>query len=88
MPADDEGAPVPRPPRLWQQRPGPAPATTAARLRRPRRSPGPVLSVVRHGQDDRARDDGTPLTRQGAWLRVRYAAKRAKVPPGVYIEFV
>ena len=44
---------------------------------------------MRHGQDDRARDDGTPLTRQGAWLRVRYAAKRAKVlPPGVYIEFV
>ena len=32
-----------------------------------------------------AKDDGTPLTRQGAWSRVRYAAKRAKVPTGVDI---
>ncbi len=31
------------------------------------------------------KDDGTPITRQGAWSRVRYAAKRAKVPTGVYI---
>jgi integrase len=31
------------------------------------------------------KDDGTPLTRQGAWSRVRYAAKRAKVPTGVHI---
>ena len=29
------------------------------------------------------KDDGTPITRQGAWSRVRYAAKRAKVPTGV-----
>src|SRR4051812_12627765 len=27
-------------------------------------------------------NEGTPLTRQAAWLRVRYAAKRAKVPTG------
>ena len=26
------------------------------------------------------KDDGTPLTRQGCWSRVRYAAHRAKVP--------
>jgi hypothetical protein len=31
------------------------------------------------------KDDGTPLTRQGAWSRVRYAAKRANVPTGVRI---
>jgi site-specific recombinase XerD len=31
------------------------------------------------------KDDGTPLTRQGAWSRVRYAAKRAKVPTGVHV---
>jgi site-specific recombinase XerD len=31
------------------------------------------------------KDDGTPITRQGAWSRVRYAAKRAKVPSGVHI---
>ncbi|MQA29562.1 MAG: tyrosine-type recombinase/integrase [Luteitalea sp.] len=31
------------------------------------------------------KDDGMPLTRQGAWSRVRYAAKRAKVPTGVHI---
>jgi integrase len=31
------------------------------------------------------KDDGTPLTRQGCWSRVRYAAKRAKVPTGVHI---
>jgi integrase len=31
------------------------------------------------------KDDGTPIARQGAWSRVRYAAKRAKVPTGVHI---
>jgi hypothetical protein len=31
------------------------------------------------------KDDGTPITRQGAWSRVRYAAKRAKVPTVVHI---
>jgi hypothetical protein len=31
------------------------------------------------------KDDGTPLTRQGCWSRVRYAAHRAKVPTGVHI---
>jgi site-specific recombinase XerD len=31
------------------------------------------------------KDDGTPITRQGAWSRVRYAAKFAKVPTGVHI---
>jgi integrase len=31
------------------------------------------------------KDDGTPLTRQGAWSHVRYAARRAKVPTGVHI---
>jgi integrase len=30
-------------------------------------------------------NEGTPLTRQAAWSRVRYAAKRAKVPTGVHI---
>ena len=30
-------------------------------------------------------DDGKPITRQGAWSRVRYAAIRAKVPTGVHI---
>ena len=30
-------------------------------------------------------DDGTPLTRQGAWSRVRYAARRAGLPTGVHI---
>jgi integrase len=31
------------------------------------------------------KDDGKPITRQGAWSRVRYAAQRAKVPTGVHI---
>jgi site-specific recombinase XerD len=31
------------------------------------------------------KDDGTPITRQGAWSRVRDAAKGAKVPTGVHI---
>jgi integrase len=30
-------------------------------------------------------NEGTPLTRQAAWSRVRYAAKPAKVPTGVHI---
>jgi integrase len=30
-------------------------------------------------------DDGQPLTRQGAWSRVRYAARRADVATGVHI---
>ena len=30
-------------------------------------------------------DDGQPITRQGAWSRVRYAAQHAKVPTGVHI---
>ena len=30
-------------------------------------------------------DDGQPITRQGAWSRVRYAAHRANVPTGVHI---
>jgi integrase len=31
------------------------------------------------------KDDGKPITRQGAWSRVRYAAQRANVPTGVHI---
>jgi integrase len=31
------------------------------------------------------KDDGTPITRQGAWSRVRYAAQRANLPTGVHI---
>jgi site-specific recombinase XerD len=31
------------------------------------------------------KDDGTPITRQGAWSRVRYAAERADLPTGVHI---
>lgn len=31
------------------------------------------------------KDDGEPITRQGAWSRVRYAAHRANVPTGVHI---
>ena len=30
-------------------------------------------------------NEGTPITRQGAWSRVRYAAQRAGVPTGVHI---
>ena len=46
-----------------------------------------ALHRLRHLRGPRcaAQDDGTPLTRQGAWSRVRYAAKRAKVPTGVHI---
>jgi len=31
------------------------------------------------------KDDGSPLTRQGAWSRVRYAAHRAGVPTGAHV---
>jgi integrase len=31
------------------------------------------------------KEDGRPITRQGAWSRVRYAAHRANVPTGVHI---
>ena len=31
------------------------------------------------------KDDGQPISRQGAWSRVRYAAHRANVPTGVHI---
>jgi site-specific recombinase XerD len=48
--------------------------TTALRQHRHLRSPRVLC-----------KDDGTPLTRQGAWSRVRYAAHRAKIPTGVHI---
>jgi integrase len=46
-----------------------------------------ALRRLRHLRSPRVlcKDDGTPLTRQGAWSRVRYAAKRANVPTGVHI---
>ena len=46
-----------------------------------------ALKVHRHlrSQGVLCKDDGTPLTRQGAWSHVRYAARRAKVPTGVHI---
>ena len=46
-----------------------------------------ALRRMRHLRSSRVlrKDDGTPLTRQGAWSRVRYAAKRAQVPTGVHI---
>lgn len=46
-----------------------------------------ALRQQRHLRSRRVlcRDDGTPLTRQGAWSCVRYAAKRAEVPTGVHI---
>jgi hypothetical protein len=46
-----------------------------------------AIRQQRHLRSRRAlcKDDGTPLTRQGAWSRVRFAAKRAKVPTGVHI---
>jgi integrase len=46
-----------------------------------------TLRQHRHLRSPRVlcKDDGTPITRQGAWSRVRYAAKRAKVPTGVHI---
>ena len=46
-----------------------------------------TLRQQRHRRSRRVlcTDDGTPTTRQGSWPRVRYAAKRAKVPAGVHI---
>jgi integrase len=46
-----------------------------------------ALKEYRHLRSQRvlSKDDGTPLTRQGAWSHVRYAAKRAKVLTGVHI---
>lgn len=49
-----------------------------------------VASAFRHYRHLRSArvlclDDGKPITRQGAWSRVRYAANRAKVPTGVHI---
>jgi site-specific recombinase XerD len=48
----------------------------ASALRRQRHLPVP--RVLR-------KNEGTPLTRQGAWSRVRYAAQRARLPTGVHI---
>jgi integrase len=49
-----------------------------------------LATALRHQRHLRSRrvlckDDGTPLTRQGAWSRVRYAAHRANVRTGVHI---
>lgn len=46
-----------------------------------------ALKEYRHLRSDRvlSKDEGTPLTRQGAWSHVRYAAHRANVPTGVHI---
>lgn len=46
-----------------------------------------ALRRQRHLRSSRVlcKNDGTPLTRQGAWSRVRYAAQRAKLPTGVHI---
>ena len=46
-----------------------------------------ALKEHRHLRSQRVlcKDDGTPLTRQGPWSHVRYAARRAKVPTGVHI---
>jgi hypothetical protein len=46
-----------------------------------------ALKEHRHLRSQRVlcKDDGTPLTTQGAWSHVRYAARRAKVPTGVHI---
>ena len=48
---------------------------------------GAALKTYRHLRSERvlSKDDGTPLTRQGAWSHVRYAAHRADVPTGVHI---
>jgi integrase len=45
------------------------------------------LKGCRHLRSQRVlcKDDGTSLTRQGAWSHVRYAARRAKVPTGVHV---
>ncbi len=46
-----------------------------------------ALKGYRHLRSERvlSKDDGTPLTRQGAWSHVRYAARHAGVPTGVHI---
>jgi len=46
-----------------------------------------ALRQHRHLRSGRVlcKDDGQPLTRQGAWSRVRYAARRADLPTGVHI---
>ena len=46
-----------------------------------------VLQQYRHLRSPRVlcKADGTPLTRQGAWSRVRYAARRANLRTGVHI---
>lgn len=49
-----------------------------------------VASAFRHHHHRRSArvlclDEGKPITRQGAWSRVCYAANRAKVPTGVHI---
>lgn len=46
-----------------------------------------ALRKHRHLRSSRVlcKDDGEPITRQGAWSRVRYAAQRANVPTGVHI---
>ena len=46
-----------------------------------------ALRKHRHLRSSRVlcKDDGQPITRQGAWSRVRYAAHRAEVPTGVHI---
>jgi integrase len=48
------------------------------------------LRQHRHLRNKRVlcKDDGSPLTRQGAWSRVRYAARRAKLRTGVHILVV
>lgn len=46
-----------------------------------------ALRKHRHLRSSRVlcKDDGQPITRQGAWSRVRYAAHHANVPTGVHI---
>jgi integrase len=48
---------------------------------------GAALRQHRHLRSARVlcQDNGQPLSRQGAWSRVRYAARRANVPTGVHI---
>ena len=46
-----------------------------------------TLREHRHLRSSRVvcKEDGKPVTRQGAWSRIRYAAQRANVPTGVHI---
>ena len=46
-----------------------------------------ALRKPRHLRSSRVlcKDNGESITRQGAWSRVRYAARRANVPTGVHI---